>query len=326
MSILRQQFITPRKNTRPQLKLLSVKGIVMHYTATPKATAQNERDYFNNGAGGRSASAHIFVDKKEAIQIIPFSEVAYHANDHSCRVPQLKATASYYENGGANLTAIGVEMCIEKDGSLHPDTVARAVEVVAYLCKMYSLDETDIFRHYDVTGKNCPAMWVDNPSQFSAFKTSVKGKLSGTSKTPSSEAHVDAEVHIVSKGETLYSIAKLHGLSVDELKSLNGLKSNVITIGQKLIFKKEVQQVKYELPTGILKKGSRGSDVILLQKALVAVKFYPDKNATNKGVDGIFGNDTLDALTRFQKVYIANQVDGIYGQNVRAKLDQLLNK
>ena len=44
--------------------------------------------------------------------------------------------------------------------------------------------------------------------------------------------------HIVIKGDTLYSISKKYGLSVDELKSLNGLESNEISIGQKLSLKK----------------------------------------------------------------------------------------
>lgn len=39
---------------------------------------------------------------------------------------------------------------------------------------------------------------------------------------------------IVSKGDTLYSLAKNNNLTVDKLKWLNGLKSNNIDIGQKL--------------------------------------------------------------------------------------------
>lgn len=41
--------------------------------------------------------------------------------------------------------------------------------------------------------------------------------------------------HFVKKGETLYSIARKHGLSVAKLKELNGLTSNEIHIGQKLV-------------------------------------------------------------------------------------------
>lgn len=42
-------------------------------------------------------------------------------------------------------------------------------------------------------------------------------------------------VHVVQKGDTLYSIAKLYNTTVDKIKRLNNLSSNTLTIGQKLI-------------------------------------------------------------------------------------------
>ncbi|MDN3666086.1 glucosaminidase domain-containing protein [Algibacter miyuki] len=42
------------------------------------------------------------------------------------------------------------------------------------------------------------------------------------------------ESHIVVKGDTLYYISKIYGLSVDQLKTLNNLKDNNINIGQEL--------------------------------------------------------------------------------------------
>ncbi len=44
--------------------------------------------------------------------------------------------------------------------------------------------------------------------------------------------------HYVKKGETLYSISRKHGLSVKKLKELNGLTSDRINEGQKLILQK----------------------------------------------------------------------------------------
>ncbi len=46
------------------------------------------------------------------------------------------------------------------------------------------------------------------------------------------ESH--SEFHIVERGETLYSLAKEYGLTVDKLKQRNGLISNTIKVGQKL--------------------------------------------------------------------------------------------
>ena len=46
------------------------------------------------------------------------------------------------------------------------------------------------------------------------------------------------KLYIVEKGDSLWSIAKKNNLSVDELKELNNLNSNLLSIGQKLIITK----------------------------------------------------------------------------------------
>jgi N-acetylmuramoyl-L-alanine amidase len=163
-----EKLLIKNKYSRPGEKNDSIKGIVMHWTATPGASDENEVKFFDgaDGGGGRYASAHIFVDRDSATLDIPLNEVAYHANDHTCRISKLKPNA--------NFTSIGIEMCVEKDGTIHEETVARAAKVVAELVKLYKLNPTtDIFRHYDVTGKNCPAPWVAKPALFEQFKKDV---------------------------------------------------------------------------------------------------------------------------------------------------------
>lgn len=49
---------------------------------------------------------------------------------------------------------------------------------------------------------------------------------------------VSKKTHIVEKGETMYRISKMAGLTVEELKELNGLTSNDLKIGQVLIIEK----------------------------------------------------------------------------------------
>lgn len=180
VNLWKEDFVVNNEFSRPGIKLVGMKGIVMHWTADPGATDQAEKNFFDgkDGGGGRYASAHFFVDRDSATLIIPLDEVAYHANEKPCKIDKLAATASYYKNGGANLTSIGIEMCVEKDGSIHGATVKKSEQIAAELCKRYNLSpQEDIYRHYDITGKNCPAPWVDHPELFTQFKKDVNSIL-----------------------------------------------------------------------------------------------------------------------------------------------------
>jgi len=164
-------LIDKNRFSRPGDKLSYVKGIVWHYTANPGASDTNHQDYFDSLQNQNPydnekdlyASAHIFIDKDSATMIIPLDERAYHAGN------------SFY-----NSHYIGIELCIEKDGSFHPNTVKQAIAIGAHLCKTYKLNPlVDNIRHFDVTGKICPKPWVDSPALFTAFKNDVKRTMAG---------------------------------------------------------------------------------------------------------------------------------------------------
>lgn len=180
MTAWRNNFISMNKYTRPSIKLKEVRKIVLHWTGNPGASAESHQRYFNGTAikNKTYASAHIFVDSKEAICIIPLEEVAYHANDHYERnssgavyrgIPELEPNA--------NKLSIGVEMCVEKDGTISQATISRTVKVIAELCKMFKLNANDIVRHYDITHKPCPKPFVDHVESFSVFKEQVNAVL-----------------------------------------------------------------------------------------------------------------------------------------------------
>lgn len=174
-------FIKINQYSRPGTKLKAKRKGILHFTANHGATAKNHVTYFGKSMIERNeslpknerryASAHIFVDKQEARCIIPLDEVAYAANDGSYRgIPELKPNANYL--------SISVEMCQEKDGTFHPDTIKGTEDVFVELSKTFNWDPLkDIVRHYDVTHKNCPAPWVSNPNEFTKFKERVKVKM-----------------------------------------------------------------------------------------------------------------------------------------------------
>lgn len=63
-------------------------------------------------------------------------------------------------------------------------TKENAAYLCAFLCKMLGIGasgvDSYVLRHYDVTGKNCPAQMVSNPTEWQEFKNKVKGILGGS--------------------------------------------------------------------------------------------------------------------------------------------------
>ena len=70
-----------------------------------------------------------------------------------------------------------------------------------------------------------------------------------------------------------------------------------------------------------LQIGSTGAEVKELQTMLINCGYQ----CGNGGIDGIFGNDTLAALKKFQKENKLT-IDGIYGQKTKTKLEKLFEK
>ncbi len=70
--------------------------------------------------------------------------------------------------------------------------------------------------------------------------------------------------HVVSSGETLYSISKKHGLTVVQLKTLNKLLSNTLSIGQTLQLQNNV--VKSENISSNIHTVNRGESLYLISK------------------------------------------------------------
>ncbi len=66
------------------------------------------------------------------------------------------------------------------------------------------------------------------------MKTLDVTKTTKPKKDPKSDTK---KVHIVEKGDTLYGISNKYGISIDDLKEINNLKSNTISIGQALKLK-----------------------------------------------------------------------------------------
>ena len=133
-----------------------IEYIVVHYTANSGDTAQNNLDYFARTKTG--TSAHYFVDENEVCQSVQDTDVAWHCGSKNPRHPYCR-----------NANSIGVEMC-NSVGSVPEAVRARTAAFVRQKMKEYGLDINHVLRHYDATGKRCPAPWVDNPAEWMEFK------------------------------------------------------------------------------------------------------------------------------------------------------------
>ena len=133
-----------------------IEYIVVHYTANKGDTAKNNVDYFARTVTG--TSAHYFVDRNAVMQSVDEGDTAWHCGSDHPRHPYCR-----------NSNSIGIEMCDSVEG-VPEDVRSLTVSLVQELMSRYGLDSSHVLRHYDVTGKRCPAPWVDNPAEWMEFK------------------------------------------------------------------------------------------------------------------------------------------------------------
>lgn len=153
-------------NRRPGIKM-DATTITIHNTGNPSSTAANERAWLTNPTNTRQASYHIVVDSKEAIEVLPLDETAWHAGD-----------GSGAKSG--NRTSIGIEIC-ERDKSLgeYAQTLTNAVDLVAKLLHERGWGVDRLRRHYDWSKKNCPRLMnIDGKwTGWQQFKDRVQNNL-----------------------------------------------------------------------------------------------------------------------------------------------------
>lgn len=141
-----------------------VEYIVLHYTANDGDSGLSNARYFGQRLTP-PVSAHYFVDDWGVTQTVPEEYVAYHCGAAAYRHPTCR-----------NENAIGVELCdTRRDGTVAPSeqTLKNAAALVWELMQRHHVAIERVVRHYDVTGKRCPAYWVDRPEGFAAFQRRV---------------------------------------------------------------------------------------------------------------------------------------------------------
>lgn len=151
-------LLTINEFSRPGSERKKINGIVIHYVGNPNTTAKQNRDYFESlkDTKERKASSHYIIGLEgEIIQCIPLKEIAYASNSR-------------------NKDTISIEVCHpDETGKFNDKTYQSLVKLTSWLSGRYRIKNSEIIRHYDITGKNCPKYFVEHEKAWDQFKKDV---------------------------------------------------------------------------------------------------------------------------------------------------------
>lgn len=167
-----QTFSTPNKSIpfyKKQLNINYSKGEII----TPKYLVIHETNNTNIGADANAhyrywstnptakASAHFVVDSKQIYQLLELNHKAWHVGDN---------------RGYSDITnnnAIGIEIAVNADGNYD---IARqnAIDLTIRIMNDLGMGIDQLKRHFDASGKNCPAIMLANPELWTDFVRQVE--------------------------------------------------------------------------------------------------------------------------------------------------------
>ena len=142
------------ETARSGARLEDFAGVVIHYVGNPGTTAMGNRNYFNQPT--TEVVSHFVVGLDgEVVQCLPLHERSVASNSR-------------------NRDTVSIEVCHpDESGRFNDVTYASLVRLTAWLCDLGGLDETDVIRHYDVTGKECPVYYVRHPDAWQQLRDDI---------------------------------------------------------------------------------------------------------------------------------------------------------
>ena len=139
----------------------TINYLVIHYTGNKGDTANNNAVYF--AREDVSKSAHYFVDENEVWQSVPDTDTAWHCG-----------AKTYKHKSCRNANSLGIEICmLNSKGQVVQASINKAAELASYLMQKYNISKDNVIRHFDVTGKDCPAPMVEDETLWVNFKNKL---------------------------------------------------------------------------------------------------------------------------------------------------------
>lgn len=228
-----------KKNYGGKRNTSSIKYIVIHYTGNDGDTDENNAKYFKNNIV--EASAHYFVDDDSVTQSVPDNYVAWSVGGSKYSDCAKTGGGKYYKKA-TNSNSLSIEICDDvKNGTVYPSakTIANVIELTKKKMKEYNVSKENIIRHFDVTGKRCPAYWCGDSSKDSKWKTEFWNKLTTATSTTTVNKNTS------SKPDVIYQVYA-DGKWRNEIFNCNDKDSN----GYAGVFGKEISGIRVRLSNG----------------------------------------------------------------------------
>lgn len=190
---IEQKLLEINPYSRSGEKQNKIQYIIIHWVGNANTSAIANRNYFNNLKDTHityASSQYIIGLNGEIIQCIPDDEVAFHSG-----------------NWTMNRESIGIEVCHpDWSGKFNEKTYKSLVELCVYLCRKYNILVSRIIRHYDVTGKDCPRYYVQNPDEWVKLKQNIADLLDINNQNISENKGSDEPVRVYKNGSTRENI------------------------------------------------------------------------------------------------------------------------
>ena len=166
----------------------SIKYLVYHYTGNSTDKSTSNANYFANNIV--KASAHYFVDGESVCQSVPDNYVAWAVGGK--KYPNCSSTGGGKMHGiVTNSNSISIEMC-STNGAISEATLNNAAALGKLIMSKYGIKISNVYRHFDVTGKQCPGWkgWIDsNPYNWIKLKSMLNSSFSGLANSAASDGN-----------------------------------------------------------------------------------------------------------------------------------------
>lgn len=139
--------------------------LVIHETANTAIGADASAHYrYWNTNPSANASTHFVVDNTQIYQMLELNQVAWHVGDNDGH------------SDITNFNSIGIEVAVNADGNFS-EARQNAINLSIRLMESLNMDISQLKRHFDASGKNCPTNMLQEPELWDDFVHQVEEAL-----------------------------------------------------------------------------------------------------------------------------------------------------